>query len=791
MRAQSPAPTAAEIAKSIRETGLDPAECYRIRDFSFTREDIRVYLSDGYVAFSKPTSGKRLWAVFTTDVEGGDGEIIVLPPTRSERQSLAGFTQSPNLDEHLRAALMIFTDGTSETLLDRVRMEAGKRAPEMGAVLADQWSPVAMNVTSAMELRLVEDVLAPRPAQTGLTFLALSGKTLGNFDVLLDERSGGRIAIRQTTERNGVPAYDVWTNFLSRSKRKPGASKTTEEFSVTGYRIEASIDPSMHVKAVSKATLQVGANPLRSLAFEIARAMQVSSVKVDGMPAELMRGDSDRGRLATRGAEDPFLVVLPEALAAGSKHEIEFEHEGDVIAAVGSDVYMVNARGSWYPHTGDGFATYDLTFRYPKRLTLVTPGELVDDHAEEDVRVTRRKTDVPIAAAGFNLGDYEKVSGMAAGIGLEVYGNRHLEEALKPKVVYMSPAFTTPVPHAGRGPAARLNTQDPVPVLPSPPDPLARLKAVSADLTSAIEFYSSVFGPMPLKSLKVAPIPGTFGQGFPGLVYLSTFAYLDPLERPAALRNAREQVFFSDLLVPHEAAHQWWGAAITINQTEDAWLLEALANYSAIVWLEKKKGPREAAKVLEGYRAELLSREGDSGPRESAGPIVWGDRLTASPIRDAWRTITYDKGAWIMHMLRKRMGDERFFAMLAALRKRYEFQTVTTENFRALAIEFRPKGLSAEAIDSFFENWVYATGIPSLKLKTSVRGAAPAAKVSGTLEQSDVDADFSADVPVEVQFARGTSQVIWVRTSSDAEPFSATVKQAPSRIAISDDILKK
>ena len=132
-----------------------------------------------------------------------------------------------------------------------------------------------------------------------------------------------------------------------------------------------------------------------------------------------------------------------------------------------------------------------------------------------------------------------------------------------------------------------------------PPDPLARLRTVASDVAASLEFFSGLFGPPVMKTLTVAPIPGTFGQGFPGLVYLSTFAYIDPLSRPAALRNAREQVFFSDLMVPHEVAHQWWGSIIESRRIEDEWLLEALANYSSLLWLEKKKGAKEMASVLE------------------------------------------------------------------------------------------------------------------------------------------------------------------------------------------------
>jgi aminopeptidase N len=337
----------------------------------------------------------------------------------------------------------------------------------------------------------------------------------------------------------------------------------------------------------------------------------------------------------------------------------------------------------------------------------------------------------------------------------------------------------------GRGPQFAA-----IPSIQATPDPLSRLKAVAQDVASAVDFYSSLFGPPALTTLTVAPIPATFGQGFPGLVYLSTFAYLDPRERPAAVRDARQQVFFSDLLAAHETAHQWWGAVLSVDRTEDNWLLEGLANYSALLWLEKKRGFKDALAVLQGYREELLAQS-DGKTRESAGPIVWGDRLLASETAEAWRAVTYGKGVWVLHMLRRRMGDENFLSMLAEFRKRYEFRIVTTEGFKALVQEFRPRGVSAEAIDTFFDNWVYATGVPALKLNYKISGVAPNVSLSGTLEQSGVDDDFSIDVPVEIQYAKGASQTIWVRTSAGEEALTEKLKQTPTKVALPDDMLLK
>jgi aminopeptidase N len=111
---------------------------------------------------------------------------------------------------------------------------------------------------------------------------------------------------------------------------------------------------------------------------------------------------------------------------------------------------------------------------------------------------------------------------------------------------------------------------------------------------------------------------------------------------------------------------------------------------------------------------------------DEAGPIVLGTRLESSIEPKAWRAITYGKGSWIIHMLRGLMGDERFFKMLAELRRKFEHREITTEAFRRFAAGFLPPKSEDPNLEAFFDQWVYNTGIPSYKLSHSAparRGA--------------------------------------------------------------------
>ncbi len=109
----SPAQPPREVAAALKQTAFDPRQCWRIRDLQLVRNDLKLYLSDGYLTLSKQVAGKPVAALFSAEVEGGDAEVLLLPPTAGERQSLSRFIQSPNLNEHFRHALLIFTDSTA------------------------------------------------------------------------------------------------------------------------------------------------------------------------------------------------------------------------------------------------------------------------------------------------------------------------------------------------------------------------------------------------------------------------------------------------------------------------------------------------------------------------------------------------------------------------------------------------------------------------------------------------------------------------------------------------------
>ncbi len=766
--------SAADLGRALVNAGLDASHCYRVRDLTISQDDVRFYLTDGYLIFGTPVDGAPVAAAFTADVEGGDAEVLLLPPNRAERKSLANYTGSPNLDEHFSSAIFLFTEPGARGLEKQIRAKGEARnSAEAGALLKDEWSRAVGDLTASFESRVVLDLISGAPAQKGLFAAIIHGKKLGNFEVGVDGRAPEQIYAGQLSSRDGAVYFDTWTSFTGESQRNTPPPAPEED--ILSYRIEATLDPSFVLHCVTRIRVRAKEESRLVLPFNLSAQMRAIDARVDGMPAEVYEPDSARQSAAHAYVDELMLVVPPRPLTPGSEHEIEIHHEGKVVLDAGHQVYFVRSRSSWYPDRGAQFATYDVTYRYPTNLDLVSAGKVVEDRSEDDIRITRRIPDGRIRSLAFNLGVYRRRLLESNGTEIEVSANRELEDALRyraPENLSAEPASTDRAIHGLRA-VTEGGRGYPQPVAP-PINPVNQLSQVADDIAAAVEFYRMRFGDPPLSRIEVSPVPGRFGQGFAGMIYLSTLSYLPVTARPLSLMPAVQQLFFGEYMRAHEVAHQWWGNVVTTGSYRDEWLMEALATYSAFMFLENRHGAKMTDTMLTEYRRQLLARGPDGQVTESEGPVVEGRRLENSNNPNAWSAIAYGKGAWILHMLRRRLGDEAFLRMLAALRQRYEWKTVDTEDFRLLCAEFLPPHSADPKLENFFDEWVYGTGVPTLKLNYSVKGRPGAWKLVGTVTQSDVPDDFSVPVPIDIQTARGRI-VKLVETGSDSATFTVPV----------------
>jgi len=783
--AQPAVPTqtpAAAVAAALKELSFDAAQCWRVRDLSLIREDCKLYLTDVFLILSKPLDGQPVAALIWGEVEGGDAEVIILPPTAGERQSLARFTESPNLNEHFKSAILIFTDNTAAEILAFVRDSSVKPAAEMGALLADQFSPTLRNLTSSFETRIVQDTAGKIRPEYGLFFAALGGTPQGTFDVIYDPQSTDQIVVAKLDNRENRSYYNIWTSFPSRRIRKdPSLEPPIRAFQIEHVRIDASIRADLHLSATTTLRIRVPETSelwrvRNTLAFDISRRIRIGEVTVDGAPAQVLQRENLRSTLLRGSDNEVFLVALSNSLSPG-EHTVVFQQEADVVIPAGNGVFFVNSRGTWYPHHGLQFATYELNFRSPKTLNVIATGDLIEERTEGDIRITKRRSLVPLRIAGFNLGEFRRSSASRGGLTVDIYANKAMEAGLTPRPI----PVPLPVPTTGR--QQRIPTL-PAPMALPPPDPAGLIPTLAASVADAFEFLAARFGPPPLKTLAVSPIPGTFGQGFPGLIYLSTLAYLNARDRPQFANQGMLEVFFSEILVAHEVAHQWWGNTITTAGYRDEWMMESLANYSALLLLERKRGAKALEDVLDKYREHLLTNGINGQPIDSAGPIRFGARLDTSQTPEAYRYIVYEKGTWIIHMLRRRLGDAAFFNMLRELHTRFLRARVTTEDLRLLSAAHQPKANPDRNLEQLFSTYLDATGIPTLRLQTKQKRSPKGVALTLDLEQSAVHEDFAIDVPIELDFGRGKSETRWIRTDGPATSVEWTLPVAPLRVLL-------
>ncbi len=728
---------------------LDPDQTYHVRDLELVRGDVQFFLTDGYLIFSKPVLGAPVAAVFSSLVDGGDGEILLLPPDRDERRTLSAHAGSANLEEHFGEAAFFFADDTASELLRQIQSAPlVRKDPARGATMAASYTPMLRKLMPQFETRMLLDLLTGPRAPHRLFACLLGGRTLGGVTVVFDPRAPEQVLVGQPDLKSDGD-FKIWASYTPKSLRN---APPPADFHADGYRIDSQIEANLHMRVATTFTVSAIVQDLHALSFDLSRQMQISKAEVDGVPAEIL----ERANVTVPGS-DPgdrlFLIVPAQPLRAGTEHTVKIEHSGDVITADADHVFFVGSRGRWYPHRALEFARFDLKFRFPKALDLVAPGETVVDRIDGDDRIIEQRIDTPLPMAGFNFGTYDC------------------------KILHRG-AFTVKMCGIRNAAAADI--------------PAVSNASLASKIADIMSFYTDRFGPPPLRELVVSPIPGKFGQGFGGLIYLSTMAYMRPSGKAFSQMNAQSQLFFTELMQAHEAAHQWWGNLVLTASYHDEWIIEALANYSAMLYLQDHGGDETVKILLDAYRGGLLEKTADGVEVEQAGPVTQARRIDVESKPEAWISILYGKSTWVMQMLHARMGDENFWKMLAELRRRYERKSISTEQFRELCATFMPPGVPDGKLQGFFDQWVYGMGIPRLKLTSTTKGGPGALRVAGVLSQSGVSDDFSADFPVQI-VTRGKKSVRWVESSSEPVSFTVPVGARPERVELDpgDQFLKR
>jgi hypothetical protein len=725
------------------------------------------------------------------------------------------FTGMAILEERFSTAYFRFNDNTAAEL------QPGFRAPEQPEQFAARWDQTARNLAQADAMRLLAsfsemlpvaggtastDAAAARAADPGdrMLHVRLQGNKLGVFDLFFDSTAGEQIEAGQSkAAENGDLYYDVWTSFSTGDGRP---SRTTEQqisqtlpaetesredpIFVRRYVVDAHVKPPKQLDAEVELQLDVRRGGSRFLAFELSRFLQIQTAEADGKAVEFIHNPAVEGTRLARSGNDMLAVILPEPARKGQKIKLRFVYGGEVIVEAGKGLLYVGERGTWYPNRGMGMADFDLTFHYPPGWTLLATGKpapLSPSPAKTteatppnaiDEQVSHWVSERPIPVAGFNLGKYVRGTAQAGNVTVESFATASVERDFAKPAMPTAQIDPSPLPHIVAPTIA-----------PPTPSPARNATAVAEATARAIRYYAERFGPFPYSQLALTQLPGRESQGWPGLIFLSSYAFLNREER-ADLHMSAAGALIDQLVPAHETAHQWWGDLITWSTYHDQWLSEGLANYCALMMLQEKD-PAGFRVIMEKYRNELAEKNKNDTYAKDAGPVTLGARLLSSHFPEGYEAINYGRGTWLFHMLRsmlqdaavesgrkdasRRGAEEPFVRSLRKVRERYEGKSISTRELLDVFAEDLPPSLRYEgktSLNWFLEGWVNGTSLPRLELQNvKLVPKGNAMVVTGTIRQKDAPEDLVTSVPIYAVVS-GKTPTLLGRVFADGEETS-------------------
>ncbi|MBC8375328.1 MAG: T9SS type A sorting domain-containing protein [FCB group bacterium] len=211
---------------------------------------------------------------------------------------------------------------------------------------------------------------------------------------------------------------------------------------------------------------------------------------------------------------------------------------------------------------------------------------------------------------------------------------------------------------------------------PDTPDP-SYMTTNYGLLPEMITLYAEQFGPYPFMDEKYGH--AEWGESY-GMEHQTLTSMGDPTERRVA----------------HELCHMWYGDMITCHSYHHIWLNEGFARYAEALWWEHRYGNV-------GYKQKME----DSKRLDRQTGTIYVEDTESDNIFDWW--LSYNKGAWVLHMLRHMVGDETFFEILQAYANDPElkYATATTEQFQMVCEE-----VSGLDLNNFFQQWIYGPSYP-------------------------------------------------------------------------------
>ncbi len=711
--------------EGLYRLSLSPERRFKALNLVVKAEDLELRLPDGYV-FVAEAAGRTTAAVLV-----GRGEMIFRPTPETEQRQIKLFAGQEELKTPFSTALVRFSPRDSAN-----RLPPAALSP----VTADAKTFARANAFFVEQM----------PKSFGLDLADLSRESwslvppVGDFLAEVDTRRFGTLTYTQSSndpeditvfdraKRRNISVYPSKARLAAQGNTFDEDEST--EYDVEDLQVDTTFAPDrLWLDGQTRLRLKIRSFALAALTLRLAEALVVRSVvseEYGRLLAVRVRGQNSivvnlphpvvrdavliltvtyAGRLAPQGVDRENVTVLGQ--------------EGVLSAMEPEPSQIYSNRSYWYAQSP------------------------VTDYSTATIRFT-----VPPAFAAACSGEQAQGSPITL---------RPTTPESEPRKLYV---FTTPQPVRYLACViSRFTTVDPKPktssaqpensgrevalYLLSTARQRGRARDSSTTASDIVDFYTSVMGGAPYRSLTLAiveaNIPGGHSPAY--LVILNQPLPTTPFvwrDDPAAFDD------FPDFFIAHELAHQWWGQAVGWKNYHEQWLSEGLAQYFATLYAEHQRG----SAVFNGLLRELAQWSMETSDQ---GPVYLGYRLGhVKGDGRIFRALVYNKGAAVLHMLRRMLGDEVFFRSLRRFYTDHHFQKAGTTDLRT-AFEQE----SGRSLERFFDGWIMGQDLPTVSVSHSVSGDGTSVVVQ--IEQPATHL-FEFPVTVTVVYADGSTDDVTV-----------------------------
>lgn len=768
------------IYSQLRAAKLS-GEYASVENFVLTRDAAKITFTEGRLFFLSPVEGKVTGAVFV-----GTGEFQIAPLMPIEQRHLAFLTGTPSMNEQFSKMVLRFTDSTYEDIKKQSSIKSGAVESSAASALEDNRNLLrkgkAINSYSAafellkynLDARILMDLTSKQGG--GLFHAYFTGKRFGDLLYGIDPLGAPFVTPEEVVLASfNEMSHGIWVaSHLKEHYRTPAVfDEFHQVIDLEHHAIKATVK-GKRLDATVETRFKAMTDGLRVLPFDLFPRLRVSKVS-DSQGRELNFIQEDKNE------DGGLFVILADPIKKGEQYTLNFQYGGDdAVSDSGGGNYTLDARSNWYPSSAFGDrATFDMTLINSKDLIMVATGQPMGETKEGDLVVTKWKSDVPLAVAGFNYGKFKKnaVVDDKTKYTFESYANRELPDYLKSLQHTIEQVESEGVSTGTT--LGSLNTVN-------------MMDKARAEAQLSVGLFSELYGPLPYGRVAMTQQPYfNFGQAWPMLVYMPLSAYLDSTHRHQLGMDASNS--FWKIVGPHEVAHQWWGHVIGWKSYRDQWMSEGFADFSAAMFAQVVYKNDLFVKFWKEQREHIMAKNTQGKRPADVGSVYMGYRLNTPKTGNVARSMLYPKGGFILHMLRMMMwdpktGDQRFSAMMKDFVKTHYNSNVSTQDLQRAVEKHMTKDMDLDGngkMNWFFAQWVYGHQVPEYKLDYELVPAdGGKVKLVGKVTQSRVDDSFKMRVPIYLDFDGKITRLgsIAAYGNGTTEPFEVVLPKKPKKV---------